>query len=298
MPAVGPKPTGRAGSSTIVQAPFGTQVTKPTQVARALTAQRRVFFTADDLKDPAKLHQVIYQQGQAAQTALHAVATNPLAVGVLLQGVPFTAGQTQYLNHGLGRPYTGWFVARTQATGGAAAYGTLYTQSSDAASLSLPVAATFVQYPLDHAGPSAGTTLTTGASGKCVVTAAGIYVISFTATVACSAAVTIKGGVFINGSLANDMTYQDAAASAGAAAWFPVSVASIRSLNAGDTIDARVSEQSLTAMTLTVDSCNLSVQALGGADMPNEAALPSGVTSDKQIGITCPLAGTYNIWVY
>lgn len=305
MPAVASKPQGRAGSSTIVQPQngqaAGAQVSptlgKTQQLARSLTSVRKQFFTAEDLKDPSKLHQVIYQVQQGATTALHALGSNPMSSGVMLAGVVFTAGQTQYLNHGLGRAYTGWVTARAQTTGVTGGYGSGYCTTADAASVVLATGGVFVQVPLQHAGPSSGTTVTTGSTGNVKVTAAGVYSIaaSFSGSESALTALAITLSVFINGSQATD----SGAVSKpnGSATPFSVSTVVLRSLNAGDVVDIRISEASTSANTITVDNAQLAVTPLGSGEF-TEATLPSGVTSAQQIGLTSPIAGTFSIWVY
>jgi hypothetical protein len=106
------QPFASGGGSTIAQ-PVGPQ-TKATSSQRALASVRRMFFTEDDVKDPKRLYQVLYQITQGLTDALRQVAENPVGGGNLLTGVVFTTNQTLYLSHGLGRPYRGWWPARAQ----------------------------------------------------------------------------------------------------------------------------------------------------------------------------------------
>lgn len=302
MPAIGRKPLGRAGSSTILQpqsgqapgAAVGASLTKTTPVARALIASRQAFFTAKDLQKPERLHQVIYQQGQATQTALHALSSNPMAAGVLLPGLVFTAGQTQYISHGLGRAYSGWEIARTQVTSPSAApYGSLYNQSADGVLVSS--SPLYVQIPQSHAGASAGTTLTMGASGNIAINQPGTYAINAACTVKGSATnIDYVLSMFINGSVTADMSIR-VTTNPTILGWQPVQLCGVRSLNAGDTVDLRALLN--TGTTLAVDSSNLSVGALS-APIMTEATLPSGVSPSQQIGLTASLPGTYSVWVY
>jgi hypothetical protein len=93
--------------STIVTQPVGSQ-TAPTVVQRALINIRKLFFTSKDLQDPERLYQVIHQHQQAVVSALNALGTCPLSVGVLIKGLVWAPGETKYLNHGLGRPFQGY----------------------------------------------------------------------------------------------------------------------------------------------------------------------------------------------
>jgi hypothetical protein len=104
---------GRSGSSTVFQPPYAEQATKPTLVTRGLIAVRKIFFTAKDLSNPDRLYQVLSQMQAASTAALQALSSSPMSVCVLLQNVSFTASQVQYLNHGLGHAYAGWFPVRS-----------------------------------------------------------------------------------------------------------------------------------------------------------------------------------------
>lgn len=46
--------------------------------------------------------------------ALGTLITNPVLVGNVLRGITFTAAQTQYLTHGLNRPWQGYVCVRAQ----------------------------------------------------------------------------------------------------------------------------------------------------------------------------------------
>jgi hypothetical protein len=99
--------------STIVTQPVGSQ-TAPTIVQRALIAIRKISFTSKELTDPERLYQVISQQEQAFASALQALGSSPISVGTLLIGTVFTAAQTLFLSHQLGRPWTGYICTQAQ----------------------------------------------------------------------------------------------------------------------------------------------------------------------------------------
>lgn len=301
MPVSG-QPQGRAGSSTIVQPSAGqaagAQVSpvlgKTQQLARSLIAVRKQFFTAKDLADPQRLYQVLYQMQQGTTTALHALGSNPMSAGVMLAGVVFTAGQTQYLSHGLGRAYTGWLEARVQGSASSSAYGSLYDIPADGASAALTTTA-FVQIPLQRSGPSSGTTLTTGATGHVKVTSGGTYQISASLSINPGAQSFLTVSAFVNGVQISDV---QALINATNGTEYPISMGNIHTLSAGDTVDIRMKQASMATNTVVVDAAQLVITSVGGGGGLTEAALPSGVTSDKQIGLTAGAAGTYSVWVF
>lgn len=109
---------GNAASSTIAQ-PVGSQ-TKPTILSRAAVALRGVFFTSADLQKPDRLYQVISALQTNVASVVRSLASNVTLSSVRLSGNVFWSGQTVLINHGLGRPYLGWYVVRAQ--GGAASF--------------------------------------------------------------------------------------------------------------------------------------------------------------------------------
>jgi hypothetical protein len=113
-----PRALGSSGGSIVVQ-PVGSQ-TKPKVLTKAFTAFKQLFFSVEDIKNPAALYRVLYTLQQNASTTLRILASAPVGGGNLLVGIVFTPGQTLYLQHGLAAPYAGWWC--TRAIGGAASF--------------------------------------------------------------------------------------------------------------------------------------------------------------------------------
>lgn len=105
--------TRPAGGCSVITQPVGSQ-TKPTISTRAALAIKPARFTSEDLKDPDRLHKVIYDQGQVAANAIHAISSNPLVFGNIIRGKVFTANQTLLIEHRLRRAYQGWLCVRAQ----------------------------------------------------------------------------------------------------------------------------------------------------------------------------------------
>lgn len=85
---------------------------KPTILSRTWLQVQQVFFTSADLKDPDRLYRVLHVIQQNLSKALRVIALNASISGNRLTGVVFPAGQVQYIPHGLGRAYQGWYVVR------------------------------------------------------------------------------------------------------------------------------------------------------------------------------------------
>lgn len=135
MPAGTPLASG--GGSTIVQ-PVGSQ-TKPTIVQHALESLRRIFFTSKDLQDPERLYQVVYQIQTNVGRVLRILAQSPIGGGNRITGLVFTAGQTLYVQHGLGHDWSGYFCTRAQ--GGYPAFQEAALPASTTKTQVLPITA-------------------------------------------------------------------------------------------------------------------------------------------------------------
>lgn len=79
---------------------------------------RRVFFTVSDVSDPKRLYDVINRLQESILSVLGVVSTNQMIPGNILRAVPFTAGQSRMLVHGLNRPWQGYFCVRAQLGSG------------------------------------------------------------------------------------------------------------------------------------------------------------------------------------
>lgn len=86
---------------------------------KAWIVLRRVFFTAADVADAAKLYDILNRMQEATLSILSVVSTNHIIPGNILRAVAFTAGQTKDLAHGLGRPWQGYFIIRAVQGSGA-----------------------------------------------------------------------------------------------------------------------------------------------------------------------------------
>jgi len=103
-----------------------TQVAKPLPVGAPLSIStkgwvtlRRVFFTAADVAQAAKLYDILNRMQESTLQVLGVVSTNQLIPGNILRSITFTAAQTQTLVHGLGRSWQGYFCVRAQIGSGA-----------------------------------------------------------------------------------------------------------------------------------------------------------------------------------
>jgi hypothetical protein len=85
----------------------------PGLLSSSITKLRKLFFTADDLKDPSRLYQLLILMQSSTVNAFESLKSNPTLHGVSLSAT-FTAGQTLNLKHGLGRPWVGYQVTRAQ----------------------------------------------------------------------------------------------------------------------------------------------------------------------------------------
>lgn len=109
------QPTSSGGGSVITYPPgYLTTGAKPIVTQRPVVSLRRAKFSASDLGDPARLFNVLYQLENNLEQFARVLASNPILGGNLHVGLVFTTGQTQNINHLLGRAYTGWWVARAQ----------------------------------------------------------------------------------------------------------------------------------------------------------------------------------------
>jgi hypothetical protein len=80
---------------------------------------RRAFFTIAEVSDATKLYDVLNRMQESTEQILGVVSTNQLIPGNIIRSVTFTAAQTQYLAHGLGRQWQGYFCVRAQSGSGA-----------------------------------------------------------------------------------------------------------------------------------------------------------------------------------
>lgn len=106
-------PTGHVASTTTAQ-PVGSQ-SRPSLFTRLSSALRQAFFNSADLEDPKKLYEVLHQLQSNLGFAVRGLASNPLASGTHLTGLPFKNGVPLLIPHGLGRPYLGYVVTRATA---------------------------------------------------------------------------------------------------------------------------------------------------------------------------------------
>ncbi len=102
--------TPARGSSII--ATVGGQT--PTVTSSSWAPIKRTFFTAKDVADPESLYKVLYK----LQENFHALA-KPLSQNAAIPanrhtGIVFTAGQTLYIQHRLGRAFQGYHCVRAQ----------------------------------------------------------------------------------------------------------------------------------------------------------------------------------------
>lgn len=79
---------------------------------KAWVTLRRVFFTAADVADSAKLYDILNRMQEATLQILSVVSTNQLVPGNIIRGVTLSNGVTSMVVHGLGRPWQGYFIVR------------------------------------------------------------------------------------------------------------------------------------------------------------------------------------------
>lgn len=252
------------------------------------------------MKDPVQLARVLNQIQANTDQATLGARTNPITGGgVLLKGISFTAGVAKLVRHTLGRAAQGAIVTNYTTSSSVAGFGVLYNQNGDNASVTVAPGGGFVQAPQTNAGASAGTTLTTGASGSITVTQAGTYAIAFTATVSCGNTFDIGFAMFVNGSQAADITGLTHLV-AGIGNQFQVSLTGVRALNAGDALDVRFETITAAGGVISLVTSNLSVQAIGGGGgfTISEAALPPGFDSSLAVNLVPPATGTADVMVF
>lgn len=121
MPAPTQSATAPRASSILIQPTPGAVLSKPPAAGapasistKAWAAFRQVFFTVGDVTDAGKLYTVLDRLQKNLVAIFGVVTTNAIIPGNIIRGVVFTAGQTQYLAHGLGRPWQGYFCVRAQ----------------------------------------------------------------------------------------------------------------------------------------------------------------------------------------
>jgi hypothetical protein len=125
MAAPATKNSAPRASSILSQEVTADSGTKPVPAGAPLSVitktwvtLRRVFFTASDVADAAKLYDVMNKMQESVLSVLGVVSTNQLIPGNILRSVTFTAGQTQALAHGLGRKWQGYFCVHATASSG------------------------------------------------------------------------------------------------------------------------------------------------------------------------------------
>jgi hypothetical protein len=89
---------------------------------KAWVTLRRVFFTAADVAQANKLYDILNRMQEATLQIFGVISTNQLVPGNILRNVTFESGQTQFLAHGLGREWQGYFVVRAAFGSGAGAF--------------------------------------------------------------------------------------------------------------------------------------------------------------------------------
>lgn len=104
-------PIGKGASSTIVTTPLGSSNTSTIQTRSGLGV-RQTFFTGRDLQDPEALYRVLHAMNESLTKALSVIGQSSIVSANRITGLTFTAGQTLTFNHGLGRPYQGWWPVR------------------------------------------------------------------------------------------------------------------------------------------------------------------------------------------
>jgi hypothetical protein len=86
------------------------RVTTP-RAGRAIVLAK---YLPEHVQDPRTLTRKMNDDNAATAAKLAEHDSNPMNSGVVLQGIVFTAGQTQSLKHGLGRPWNGYQIVRAQ----------------------------------------------------------------------------------------------------------------------------------------------------------------------------------------
>jgi len=75
---------------------------------------RKVRVNAEELSDPAKHAETIAKIQDNLEQATHDARHCPFVQGTLTEELTFTAGETKYVNHRLGREFSGvWIVYKT-----------------------------------------------------------------------------------------------------------------------------------------------------------------------------------------
>jgi hypothetical protein len=103
-----------ASTATAKPLPAGAPLSITT---KAWVTLRRVFFTAADVADSAKLYDILNRMQEATLQILGVVSTNQLVPGNILRSIKFTSGVAQMVVHGLGRPWQGYFIVRASVAG-------------------------------------------------------------------------------------------------------------------------------------------------------------------------------------
>jgi hypothetical protein len=76
-------------------------------------APKRILIQEQDLKSPVTMQRLVNDLYQTIEQETRALRALPFASGVWLKNQSFVASTTLYLQHGLQRPYLGWFCTRS-----------------------------------------------------------------------------------------------------------------------------------------------------------------------------------------